>query len=219
VEQHVQRSALLSAAISWEMHQTRPSAKACVAYIQKGVWDFARSLPRRVLDLVKAVVAGVMLVFQPDAVIEPILARVETVVARAIEEAPNERHSAATIAAEVQAAVFSRDRIEAVAAGVAVTANATAANAGTAAAGEVLAEAGVVNARRWATLHGSGKVDSRVRPTHLAANGQTVKIGTPFVLEMAGGGSETCSGPGDPKLSPGNLRFCRCLAINVWDPK
>jgi hypothetical protein len=212
VQQHVERSALLSAAISWMMHQTQRSTKAVLAYVHKGLWSFVKNLPEKVVTAVKAVVIGVMLVFQPEAVIEPIIARVETAIVKTVETLPNEKRAAAIIASGVQQAVFTQERIAATAAGVAVTSNTSAANAGTAAAGQVLAEAGVVNVKRWATLHGSGDVDDRVRPSHRKANGQTVGVRESFTVDK-GGGTETCDYPGDPKLSAQNARNCRCLAI------
>lgn len=213
VEQHVTRSALLSAAISWEMHQTRENTKAVLAYIQKGVLDFVKNLPTKVKTAIKAVVIGVMLVFQPEAVIDPIIARVETAIVKTVETLPNERRAAAIIADAVQGAVFTQERITATAV-AAVTINTEAANAGTAAAGQVLAESGLVNVKRWATLHGSGDLDARVRPSHRAANGQTVGINERFTVELSGkGGTETCEFPGDSKLSDGNKNNCRCLAI------
>lgn len=51
-------------------------------------------------------------------------------------------------------------------------------------------------------------LDSRVRPAHLAADGQRVPIGTPFTV-----GGEQLMRPGDPAGSPENVIQCRCTTL------
>lgn len=59
--------------------------------------------------------------------------------------------------------------------------------------------------RQWiATL------DSRTRPDHLAAHGQTVGVDEPFVV-----GGERMDYPGDPSASAGNVISCRCRMVTV----
>lgn len=202
VQEHVRRGALLSAALEWQMHQERASAKAVLGYVQKNVWDFVRELPAQVIAGVRTVVGRVMHAFGVDDVMTPLLDRV----------------------AEAQAGgadvgtLFDRRGTDIFAGGVATTASTQAANAGASAAGYALGKEGKVNSKRWMTLHGSGKVDNRVRRSHGNANLQTVPLGGQFTVELMdkSGGVETCDHPGDPVLSLGNLRGCRCLAIYLY---
>ena len=220
VEEHVRRGAILSAAIEFEMHKRRASAKAVLEYVQKGFWDLVKHLPKQVLDAVKVAVAGIMAVFVPDRIIDPILEKVENSAILKLTQEPLDQPapSPAEIADAVQAEVFSRPRTEIVATGVAVTSNTTASNVGARAAGGYLAETGAVNSKRWACVHGTGRPDAKTRPTHRSANGQTVGINESFVLQRTDkvGGTETCDYPGAPGLSEGNSRYCRCLSIYLW---
>jgi uncharacterized protein with gpF-like domain len=50
--------------------------------------------------------------------------------------------------------------------------------------------------------------DARTRPTHAAADGQTVGPGQPFTV-----GGEKLMHPGDPNGSPGNIIHCRCSML------
>jgi hypothetical protein len=218
VTDHVKTSALLSAALEWAIHQTKPSAKAVIDYVAKGAWSIARSLPRRLMNAVKLTIASVLAAFSPEAIIEPTLDRVGHIMVATVAGAAPDERQAARIAADVKAEVFNRAATERTAAGVATTTNTQAANAGTAAAGGVLAEAHLVNAKRWMTLHGTGEIDARVRPSHRKANGQTVGMIETYTLDMPGkdGGTEACEYPGDANLSEGNKRHCRCLSIYLW---
>ncbi|MFI7278429.1 phage minor head protein, partial [Streptomyces sp. NPDC049879] len=54
--------------------------------------------------------------------------------------------------------------------------------------------------KRWVSRH-----DDRVRAAHLAADGQTVPVGEPFVVDL-----ESLMYPGDPSGSPENSINCRC---------
>jgi hypothetical protein len=57
-----------------------------------------------------------------------------------------------------------------------------------------------VERKRWLTAH-----DERVRPTHAAADGQTVPVGQPFSV-----GGEHLQHPGDPSGSNAEVANCRC---------
>jgi SPP1 gp7 family putative phage head morphogenesis protein len=73
---------------------------------------------------------------------------------------------------------------------------------------EAMEQSGV-EFKKWLT---SGA--ATVRPTHAAANGQTVRVDEPFEV-----GGESLSGPGDPSGSPGNVINCHCVAIAVAAPE
>jgi len=70
-----------------------------------------------------------------------------------------------------------------------------------------LAAAGVMN-KRWVTRH-----DDKVRPTHAAAEGQTVPIAAAFIV-----GGEALKYPGDPTGSPGETYNCRCVTVAGASP-
>lgn len=80
------------------------------------------------------------------------------------------------------------------------TAEETAAAAVEGARHTVLTAAGDRLARVWRTRR-----DSKVRPAHRRAEGQTVHGADPFLV-----GGEAARYPGDPRLSPGNRINCRC---------
>jgi hypothetical protein len=56
--------------------------------------------------------------------------------------------------------------------------------------------------KRW-----DSKEDTRVRAAHVAADGQTVPIGQPFIVD-----NEPLMAPLDPSGSPSNVINCRCRA-------
>jgi len=62
-----------------------------------------------------------------------------------------------------------------------------------------------VESHEWASAH-----DNRVRLDHLEADGQVVRIGTPFNV-----GGEGLLFPGDPRGSPANVIQCRCTTLPV----
>lgn len=55
------------------------------------------------------------------------------------------------------------------------------------------------------------KDDSRVRPGHRAADGQTVAVGQPFQVS-----GEALIAPGDPSGQPWNVINCRCKMRFTW---
>jgi len=67
-----------------------------------------------------------------------------------------------------------------------------------------LAAAGYTS-KRWISHH-----DKLVRPSHLAANGQTVPMSASFSV-----GSSSLLYPGDPMGSPGERENCRCVLVGV----
>jgi hypothetical protein len=84
---------------------------------------------------------------------------------------------------------------------IARTENTRAYGAGTTAAGmEQSRVSGRTLNKRWITEH-----DERVRLSHKAADGQTVPIWMPFIVE-----DEALMFPGDPAGSPDNVINCRC---------
>jgi len=60
-----------------------------------------------------------------------------------------------------------------------------------------------VSEKEWASAH-----DSRVRSTHLAADGQVVGIDEPFLV-----GSSELMYPGDPNGPIGEIANCRCTVL------
>lgn len=66
--------------------------------------------------------------------------------------------------------------------------------------GVVLAEEGVSLKKRWKAL-----LDSRTRPDHVTANGQTVEINQKFIV-----GGSPANYPRDPSLPMSQLANCRC---------
>lgn len=77
-------------------------------------------------------------------------------------------------------------------------------NAGAHEGAVFLADAdGLEMAKRWIST-----LDTRVRPSHLAANGQLVRIGDPFIV-----GDAELQFPGDPTGPPHEVIQCRCVAI------
>ena len=57
--------------------------------------------------------------------------------------------------------------------------------------------------KRW-----SAKDDSATRPGHALADGQTVPINQPFIVNL-----EPLMAPGDPSASPSNVINCRCKPL------
>lgn len=66
------------------------------------------------------------------------------------------------------------------------------------------------DAAAWITAQ-----DERVRPTHRAADGQTIPDNLRFVLEKPSGGHELAQAPRDPDLSLENRIYCRCLSVHL----
>ncbi|KAA9380139.1 hypothetical protein F5972_08200 [Microbispora cellulosiformans] len=56
-------------------------------------------------------------------------------------------------------------------------------------------------------------MDRRTRPGHFAADGQTVPVVAPFLVE-----GEPLQYPGDPTGSPANTIQCRCTAVFGYEP-
>ena len=57
--------------------------------------------------------------------------------------------------------------------------------------------------------------DERVRPTHHAADGQTIPDNLRFWIEKPSGGHESAQAPRDPDLSIENRASCRCLSVHL----
>jgi hypothetical protein len=207
VREHVLRLAMIAAAIEWEMHQPRASTKDIYANVRKGVWDMIRRMPGRIADAVTTKVSG--LVDVAEAIVENVKGKIRSVLGDMRSQKP-----AATRSAVV--AVLSQSANTSRAAGIAVTEGTRAAGIGGKEACKELAIEGMINARRWATLHGTGDLDQRVRDSHRRANGQTIAVDGQFVIDSPDGLSvEYCDSPGDAGLSAGNRKNCRCLAIGV----
>ena len=62
-------------------------------------------------------------------------------------------------------------------------------------------------ARRWQAAE-----DARTRPTHVAADGQTVALNEPFTVGLA-----SLDFPGDPSGPPEEVINCRCTTITIID--
>lgn len=65
-----------------------------------------------------------------------------------------------------------------------------------------------VRYKRWLTSGGDN-----VRPAHMEANNQTVRVDEPFDV-----GGEQLMHPGDPNGGPANVINCHCVAVAVADP-
>jgi uncharacterized protein with gpF-like domain len=63
--------------------------------------------------------------------------------------------------------------------------------------------------KKW-VIRAQGKGGTSVRPSHLAANGQTVPVNEPFIV-----GGEKLMYPHDPAGSAGNIINCQCASIPV----
>ena len=68
-----------------------------------------------------------------------------------------------------------------------------------------LAGAGAGERKRWVSRH-----DARTRPTHLAADGQTVPVEQTFLV-----GGYTLAYPGDPRGPMHETAGCRCVTVLV----
>lgn len=66
----------------------------------------------------------------------------------------------------------------------------------------------LVAAKTWVSVG-----DERVRPAHAEADGQTVALDAPFIVD-----GEELQTPGDPDGSDGNIINCRCSAAYVLVP-
>lgn len=62
--------------------------------------------------------------------------------------------------------------------------------------------------KRWVAHH-----DNLTRDTHLAADGQTVTLASPFIV-----GNEALMVPGDPAGSPAVSYNCRCVIVGIDTP-
>lgn len=60
--------------------------------------------------------------------------------------------------------------------------------------------------KRW-----DAKDDSKTRPAHERADGQTVPVNQPFIVDR-----EPLMAPADPNGSPGNVINCRCKPRYTW---
>lgn len=59
--------------------------------------------------------------------------------------------------------------------------------------------------------------DERVRPTHVAADGQIIPANLRYLLDKPRGGTELGRVPRDPNLSAANTANCRCHSLAVPD--
>lgn len=72
---------------------------------------------------------------------------------------------------------------------------------------EVMRATGLVAEKKWLATF-----DSRVRLTHIAAHGQTVRLDDAFIV-----GAATLDHPGDPAGEPGEIINCRCAMSYIVD--
>lgn len=162
------------------------------------------SLPRRVMDVARAVTRSVL----KDGLIRAIVDGVIGAVRKAVR-----RGQKAGLTGTTLADVVANDILVGAAPGKAATRvtrteAAAVVNAGQAAVRADLVKAGAVVVTEWVT-----RDDERVRPDHRKANGQRVRPGQPFVV-----GGERCYYPGDKQLSLDQRAGCRCKAVTVYVP-
>jgi SPP1 gp7 family putative phage head morphogenesis protein len=159
------------------------------------------SLPQRVLEAVKAFLAGAVQEPHWKAVTQGVRDDVGAALKEAIDEGENLDQQAKRVQNALGGA--SRDR----AVRIARTETTGALNAGHEASRAHLQEMGLVKGKEWLCI-----TDGDTRPEHAQANGQVVEAGGEFLV-----GGERCRYPGDQRLSPGNRIHCRCTAVTVVD--
>jgi len=213
LQTHYEQAALVSAAIEWEMHQPRESAKGLFGYVRKGFWSALKGLPGKIINAVIQKVSDIADELEPKKIIDTIKKKVKKVIedvvggrARKVPDLPRE----VEIAQKVKEEVFDKASNASRAKGIAATESQGGMGLGGQMAIEALGELGLVDQKQWRCLHGTGNIDGRVRPAHKEANYQTVSVHDKFWV-----GGERADYPGDHKLSPGNRCQCRCLAVGI----
>lgn len=74
---------------------------------------------------------------------------------------------------------------------------------------DTYAASGEVGGKEWLAIQ-----DDRTRDGHAMVDGQTVTLGSPFMVD-----NEPLDYPGDPAGSPGNIINCRCTVLPVLVPE
>ncbi len=202
---HARRSALVAAAIEWEMHRRHRQVKDIYVNVRKGLIEMISSLPGEIADAVISRVSATV------SKAEDLLGTVTEQIGLTMDRKKGRAH----IREEVQR-VLGMDAARSRAEAIAATEGTRAFGAGGYEAAQIMQVSGQISARRWMTMHGTGGDDGKVRNTHRQANGQIVRPGERFQLVLPSGhGIEYCDYPCDPILSAGNSCRCRCLAVGV----
>ena len=200
-------SAALDAAVhrgalaEWELFRASGAARHFHArggaehLTQKGFPAVLRRTLRRVVE--EVIRHGVI-----RAVVDNTLKLVEAVIRRGVDKGL----TGPALADHVAGKALTGGAAERAADEVARTEGGAAVSGGQGAVRDEVARHGGVAGVRWVTRH-----DERVRPTHRAADGQTVRPGQPFVV-----GGYKCERPGDPALPADERVRCRCQAVTVY---
>lgn len=164
-----------------------------------------------VVDAAHRVAVGVAFDVASPAMAEAVLRHVQAIeswgpdlrfdVANVVEAGMREGWSVARIAEQLRTDTLSEAR----AVSIGRTEAVAAANAGTLEGFRAVSGPGAQ--KQWLATD-----DGRTRPTHSAADGQTVPIGAPFEV-----GGALCEYPGDPRLPVAERVNCRCTFLTVHD--
>lgn len=196
---HVQACAALGAVLEWELHRPRRSWELFDA---KSLADITK-LPGAIAAAVKAAAQALLSMDFWGGIVR----RVRRAVAAAFQTAKADGLTDSMAASKAIAETLSEEAAADRAVLTARTETTTALGAGQNVAQRVLHRMGAVRSRRWSTME-----DSRVRPSHREADGQTVGVDQPFII-----GGYKCQYPGDPSLPAEQRLGCRCYVAAVAD--